>query len=113
MQAPCEATLLQILLRDDDVFDGKPLCDLIVRQARAAGLSGATAVRGFLGYGPTLKEPDARFTDDVPIVIQIVDTEESIRRFLPTVDSMLGSGLVTLQRVSVLRFGRVQRPAGA
>jgi len=113
MQAPCDATLLRIFLREDDVFDGKPLCDQLVRAARALGLAGATATRGFLGYGPAAQEPDLRLSDDVPVIVEIIDTDENIRRFLPAVDPLLENGVITLQRVSVVRSGRTRSSSPA
>ena len=108
MRAPCDATLLRIFVGDDDVFDEKPLCDQIVLKARAMGLAGATATRGLLAYGPASAEQKflLRLSEDLPIVIEIVDTDENIEKFLPIVEDMIESGLVTTQKVSILRYGR-------
>ena len=106
MQVPFEATLLRIVLRDYDVFHGKILCDQLVRKARDRGLASATATRALLGYGPTHEELDFKLVDDVPVVVEIIDTDDNVRRFLPEVDAMLDCGIITLQRVSVVRCGR-------
>ena len=110
MQAPGEATLLRIFVGDDDTYDDKPLCDEIVLKARAMGLAGATATYGTLAFGPASRELQIvlRLSEDRPVVIEIVDTEDKINAFLPVVDQMIESGLMTLQRVSVVRYGRKQ-----
>jgi len=111
MQAPSEATLLRIFVGYDDTFDDRPLYDQIVLKARAMDMAGATVTRGILAYGPASKELEIvlRLSEDAPIVIEVVDSEERIRSFLAAVDHMIESGLVTLQTVSVVRYGR--RPA--
>jgi len=108
VHAPCEATLLRIFIGDDDAYDNKPLYDQIVLTARAMGMAGATATRGQLAYGPATGEQKVllRLSEDLPIVIEIIDTEQNVKRFLAAVDPMIGSGLVTLQKVSVVRYGR-------
>ncbi len=106
MQVPFDATLLRIVLREYDVFDGRILSDQLVRKARDMGLASATATRAHQGYGPTNQELDFKLVDDVPVILEIIDTDENIRRFLPQVDAMLDCGIITLQRVSVVRCGR-------
>jgi PII-like signaling protein len=98
--------LLRIILRDYDVFHEKILCEQLVRKARAMGLLAGIATRGFLGYGPTDREMDFKLADDVPVVLEIIDTDDNIRRFLPEADAMLEIGVITLQRVTVVRSGR-------
>ena len=108
MKAPLEATLLRIFVGYDDAFDEKPLYDQIVLKARAMEMAGATVTRGILAYGPASKELGIvlRLSEDLPIVIEIVDSEEKVRSFLGAVDPMIESGLVSLQKVSVVRYGR-------
>jgi len=108
MNAPCDATLLRIFIGNDDAFDDKPLYDQIVLKARDMGMAGATVTRGLLAYGPASQELRIvlRFSEDLPIVIEIVDTDEKIRAFLRVADDMIGSGLVITQKVSVIRHGR-------
>ena len=106
MQAPYEATLLRIFLREDDVFRDKLLCEQLVLKARAMGLAGASVTRGILGYGPTIQEPDFGLAIDRPVVLEIVESDDKIQRFLSTIDAMIESGLVTLQPVTVVRYGR-------
>jgi uncharacterized protein len=108
MHALSEATLLRIFVGYDDAFGDKPLHEQIVLKARALEMAGATVTRGILAYGPASKELRIllRLSEDAPIVIEIVDSEEKIRTFLTAVDHMIESGLVTLQKVSVVRYGR-------
>ncbi|MDR3530794.1 MAG: DUF190 domain-containing protein [Rhodopila sp.] len=113
MQAPGEATLLRIAVGYDDTFENKPLYDQIVLKARAMEMAGATVIRGLLAYGPASREHtfSLRLSEDLPVVIDIVDTAEKIEEFLPVVDDMVETGLVTVQKVTVLRYGRKQASA--
>ena len=99
---------LRIYIGDDDTFDDKPLADQIIHAARARGLAGATVTRGTLAFGPaTLElEIELRLSEDRPIIIDIIDSEAKVRAFLPVVDAMIESGLMTLEPVTVLRYGR-------
>lgn len=108
MDAPCDATLLRIFVGNDDAFDEKPLYDQIVLKARDMAMAGATVTRGILAYGPASQELQIRlrFSEDLPVVIDIVDTDEKIKAFLPIVEAMMDSGLVITQKVSVVRYGR-------
>jgi uncharacterized protein len=108
MHAPCEATLLRIFVGNDDTFDEKPLYDQIVLKARDMAMAGATVTRGLLAYGPASQElrVTLRFSEDLPVVIEIVDTDEKIRAFLSAVDKMIDSALVITEKVSVARYGR-------
>lgn len=111
MQLPREAVLLRIFIGERDRHHGKPLYEAIVLKAREAGLAGATVLRGVLGYGRSSRIHTAkilRLSDDLPVVIEIVDNEERIRSFLPALDGMIDSGLVTLERAEVLRYGQAE-----
>ncbi len=108
MQLPHDATLLRIFFGEADRFDGHPLYEAIVLKAREMGMAGATVLRGAMGFGQTSRLHTAkilRLSEDLPLLIEIVDTEEKINTFLPVLDSMMGSGLVTLEKVHVLRYG--------
>lgn len=109
MQVPQEAMLLRVFTGENDRHGRHPLYEAIVLKAREAGLAGATVLRGVAGYGQSSRLHTAkilRLSEDLPIVVEIVDAEEKIRGFLPALDGMMGSGLVTLERVTVLRYGR-------
>jgi PII-like signaling protein len=108
MHVPREAVLLRIFIGEDDRIKGRPLYEAIVLQAREAGLAGATVLRGPMSFGKSSTLHTAkvlRLSEDLPIVIEIVDTQEKINAFLPVLDPMMGSGLVTLERVQVLQYG--------
>jgi uncharacterized protein len=113
MHPPCDAMLLRIFIGNDDVFDDKPLYDQIVLKARDMAMAGATVTRGILAFGPGSQEfgVTLRFSEDLPVVIDIVDTDEKIGAFLPAVEDMVESALVLTQKVSVARYGRRLRSA--
>jgi PII-like signaling protein len=102
------AMSLRIFIGENDMHDGRPLYEAIVLGARQAHLAGATVLRGPMGYGASSRLHTAkilRLSEDLPLVIEIVDTEEKIRAFLPALDAMMTSGLMTLERVQVIRYG--------
>ncbi len=104
---PREGKLLRIFIGEQDKWQGQPLHEAIVHLARKQGLAGATCLKGFLGYGAKSHLHTAkllRLSEDLPIVIEIVDSEEKIREFLPQLDGMVGDGLVTLEKAEVLVY---------
>jgi len=108
MQIPKDAVLLRIFIGEDDKHEGKPLYEAIVLKARALHLAGATVLRGPMGFGHSSRLHTAkilRLSEDLPLVIEIVDSEEKIGGFLPVLDAMIGSGLVTMEKVQVLKYG--------
>lgn len=108
MQIPRQALLLRIFIGEDDRCDGSPLYEAIVIKARELHLAGATVLRGPMGYGKSSRLHTSkilRLSEDLPLVIEIVDSEENINRFLPVLDGMMTSGLVTLEKVQVLQYG--------
>ncbi|MEN6537077.1 MAG: DUF190 domain-containing protein [Bryobacteraceae bacterium] len=108
MQVPREAVLLRIFLGEDDRYDHKPLYEAIVLEARKMGMRGATVFRGPMGFGHSSRLHTTkvlRLSEDLPLVIEIVDSQERIDSFLPVLDSMMGSGLVTMEKVTVLQYG--------
>jgi PII-like signaling protein len=108
MQVPKDAVSLRIFLGENDKHQGKPLYEAIVLAARTAQLAGATVLRGPMGFGHSSRLHTAkilRLSEDLPLLIEIVDSEEKVNAFLPTLDAMMGSGLVTLEKVKVLRYG--------
>jgi PII-like signaling protein len=107
MEIPNDATLLRIFLGESDRWEHKPLYEAIVLAARAAQLAGATVLRGPMGFGKSSHlhtEKILRLSMDLPLVIEIVDSEDKINSFLPTLETMLGGGLVTLEKVKVLHY---------
>lgn len=108
MRIPEQALLLRIFIGESDRHDDRPLYEAIVLAARAFGLAGATVLRGPMGYGRSSRLHTAkilRLSEDLPLVIEIVDAEERINAFLPELGRMMGSGLVTLERVRVVQYG--------
>ncbi len=107
MQIPRDAVLLRIFVGESDRHDHHPLYEAIVLKAREAHLAGATVLRGPMGFGKSSRLHTAkilRLSMDLPIVIEIVDSEEKIRSFLPILDGMLGGGLVTMEKVQVIDY---------
>lgn len=107
MQIPNDAVLLRIFIGESDRFQGKPLYEAIVLKAREMQLAGATVLRGPMGYGRSSHLHTAkilRLSEDLPLVIEIVDAEDKINSFLPVLDAMMGHGLITLEKVKVYRY---------
>jgi hypothetical protein len=107
MQIPTDAVLLRIFLGESDRWEHRPLYEAIVLKAREAHLAGATVLRGPMGFGKASRLHTAkilRLSMDLPLIIEIVDSEEKINAFLPTLDQMLGGGLVTMEKVKVLHY---------
>jgi len=106
---PRDAMLLRIFIGEDDKSrDGRPLYEAIVLKARDSHLAGATVLRGPMGFGHNSRLHTTkilRLSEDLPLIVEIVDTEANIRGFLPILDSMMTSGLVTLEKVQVLQYG--------
>ncbi|MEY2487844.1 MAG: uncharacterized protein QOH39_3492 [Verrucomicrobiota bacterium] len=107
MHLPEEAVLLRIFVGESDRWNHRPLYEAIVMKARELHLAGATVLRGPMGFGKSSRLHTAkilRLSMDLPIVIEIVDTEEKVNVFLPVLDEMMGGGLVTLEKVKVIRY---------
>lgn len=103
-----DAVLLRVFIGEGDRHGGRPLYEAIVLGAREAGLAGATVLRGPMGYGRSSRLHTSkilRLSEDLPLVIEIVDLPERIEAFLPELDRLVGSGLVTLENVRVRRHG--------
>jgi uncharacterized protein len=106
MQLPEEAILLRIFIGESDRWEHRPLYEAIVVKARELHLAGATVLRGPMGFGKSSHLHTAkilRLSMDLPMVIEIVDSEEKINGFLPLLDQMMGGGLVTLENIKVIR----------
>jgi PII-like signaling protein len=108
MQIPTQAVLLRIFIGEDDRDDGHPLYESIVLKAREMDLAGATVLRGAMGFGHSSLLHTAkilRLSEDLPLIVEIVDSEEKINGFLPALETIMSSGLVTLEKVQVLQYG--------
>ncbi|HEY1682409.1 MAG TPA: DUF190 domain-containing protein [Candidatus Tumulicola sp.] len=107
MKRESTAKLVRIFLGESDRWKGQPLYIAVVEAMRAAGLAGATVFKGILGFGAHSVMHAARIVDlssDLPIVIELVDTEEKVEAFLPTLDEMVSEGLVTIESVRVIAY---------
>lgn len=110
MQIPREAVLLRIFIGEDDKAGRQPLYEAIVLKAREMHLAGATVLRGPIGFGRSSRLHTTKIlslSEDLPIIIEIVDAQDKIDSFLPELEKLMGggSGLVTLEKVKVVRYG--------
>ncbi len=107
VKLPSEASLLRIFIGESDKVHGRPLSEIIVEKARELGLAGATVLRGILGFGANSRIHTSkvlRLSEDLPLVIEIVDEEEKINTLLPELDKVIGEGLITLEKVRVIAY---------
>ncbi len=113
MQIPHEAVLLRVFIGESDRWEHKPLYEAIVLKARELHLAGATVLRGPMGFGKSSRLHTAkilRLSMDLPLVIEMVDSEEKIQSFLPVLDQMMGGGLLTLEKVKVIDYRASPEP---
>ena len=112
MQLPEEGYLLRIFIGESDKHEGKPIYEWLVLKAREQGLAGATVLRGVMGFGANTRVIHTfkieRLSEDLPMVVEIVDTKEKLEAFLETVDRHIGAGLVTLEKAQI-RFYRADK----
>jgi len=102
-----DGQLLRIFIGESDNWHGKPLYEAIILKAREMGIAGATMLRGMMGYGAASRIHTAkilRLSEDLPIVIEIVDSAEKIDALLPLIDEMVDEGMITLERVRVIKY---------
>lgn len=107
MEIPRDAELLRIFIGERDKHRGRPLYEVITERARAFGLAGCTVLRGILGFGATSRIHCTKIlclSEDLPLVVEIVDAPEKIEAFLPEIDSIIGEGLITLEKVRVISY---------
>ena len=107
MKLEGEGKLLRLFIGESDTWHGKPLYQAIVERVRAAGLAGATVIRGIEGFGADSRIHTSRIlrlSEDLPVVIEIVDTPEQIDRVVPILDEMVGEGMLTLERVQIVSY---------
>jgi hypothetical protein len=112
MDNDADNRLLRIFIGESDGDDGRPLYQAIVETLRREGLAGATVLRGIEGFGKSSRLHTShilRLSEDLPIVIECVDTADRIEAILPVLDEMIGDGLVTIERVEV-RVYRANKP---
>jgi len=109
---PEEGHLLRIFIGENDKFEGKPLYEWIIQKAKENSLAGATVIRGIEGYGASSRIHTSkilRLSDDMPVIIEIVDILEKIEKFIPLIDGAIREGLATVEKVEI-RFYRSGKP---
>jgi uncharacterized protein len=107
MKLPEQGMLLRIFVGETDKYEGKPLYEWIVLKARELNMAGATVVRGILGFGADSRLHSAkvlRLSEDLPVIIELVDTEENLNKLLPLLDDAVLEGLITLEKVRVIKY---------
>ncbi len=107
MKIPAEGKLLRIFIGEADKWEGRPLYEEIVQLARKEKMAGATAIKGFMGFGRKSHLHTTkllRLSEDLPIIIEMVDSEEKINKFIPHLDRMVKEGLITLEKVNVVMY---------
>lgn len=112
MEIPQDATILRIFIGESDRWHHQPLFEAIVLKAREMHLAGATVLRGPMGFGKSSRLHTAkilRLSMDLPIIIEIVDSEEKIQEFLSVLDGMMGGGMVTIEKVKCLHYRGIER----
>jgi uncharacterized protein len=112
MEVPRDSLLLRIFIGESDRFEHKPLYEAIVLKAREMHLAGATVLRGPMGFGKSSRMHTAkilRLSMDLPMVIEMVESEEKINAFLPELETMMRGGMVTLERVQVVEYRHAER----
>ena len=112
MRLPQEGMLLRVFIGESDKFHGKPLYEQIVFKARELKLAGATVLRGIMGFGADSHMHSAkvmRLSEDLPIVIELVDSEENLDKIIPFLDETVTEGLVTLEKIRVIKYRHSQQ----
>lgn len=107
MQLPEHSEILRIFIGESDKYEGRPLYEAIVEEARRRGMAGATVLRGMLGFGVHSRLHSAkvlRISEDLPMVVEIVDKPERIEAFIPDLENMVADGLVTIEKVRVIVY---------
>ncbi|MFA5310950.1 MAG: DUF190 domain-containing protein [Candidatus Omnitrophota bacterium] len=107
MRLPEEGMLLRIFIGESDTVKGKPLYEHIVLKSRELNLAGATVLRGIMGFGADSRMHTAkllRLSEDLPVVIELVDTEDNLNKILPFLDEVVAEGLITLEKIRVIKY---------
>lgn len=107
MKLPEEGMLLRVFVGESDQFKDKTLYEQIVLKARELNLAGATVTRGIMGFGAASRVHSAkllRLSEDLPVIIELVDTEENLKKLMPFLDEAVTEGLVTMERVKIVKY---------
>ncbi len=112
MKLPEEGLLLRVFIGETDSYKGKALYEQIVLKARELNLAGATVIRGLMGYGASSRIHTAkllRLSEDLPIIIELVDTEENLNKIIPFIDETVHEGLVTMEKARVIKYRYINK----
>jgi PII-like signaling protein len=115
MKIPAEGMLLRVFIGESDRHDGRPLYEVVVNEARRLGLAGATVWKGFMGFGAHSRMHTAKILElsqDLPVVIEIVDAKDKVESFLPVLDGLVAEGLVTVEPAQIILYRAPQQPRG-
>ncbi len=115
MDLPQEGYLLRIIIGESGRHQGRPLYEWIVIKARECGVAGATVVRGMMGYGANSRIKTAsilRLSEDLPVIIEMIDTREMLEQFLEIIDPVIHEGLVTLEKMNIRMYRSAQKEIG-
>ncbi len=107
MELPRESALLRIFIGESEKFEGKPAYEAIVLKARELNMAGATVIRGIMGFGKTSRIHTAKVLEmsgDLPLIVEIVDTEDKLNNLIPVIEKMHKGGMVTLEKVRVIHY---------
>ena len=102
-----ERTLMRVFIGESDKYQGRPLSEVMVERLRDRGVAGATVLRGVAGFGASSRvhgDRLLRLSPDLPLIVEVVETEEAIQAVLPDLDEMIGGGLITLERAGVIMY---------
>jgi hypothetical protein len=108
MNLPFDSLLVRVYIGESDRAEHRPLYEAIVLKAREAGLAGATVLRGAMGFGASSHLHTAkvlRLSIDLPLIIELVDSEDKINAFIPTLQKLVGGGMITLEKIRVVHYG--------
>lgn len=111
MKIPADGKLLRIFIGEADKWNGKPLYEEIILLAKKNSMAGATAIKGFMGFGCKSHMHTAKLlslSEDLPVIIEIVDSEEKINQFLPFLDEMVHEGLITIEKANVVMYKAIK-----
>lgn len=113
MKAPGDGQLLRIFIGESDTYEGKPLYEWIVLKARQLNMAGATVSRGIMGFGANSRIHTAkilRLSADMPIIVEVVDREQNIKRLIPYLDEAVQEGMITIEKARVIKYRNIEDP---
>jgi PII-like signaling protein len=107
MDLPRESSLLRVIVGESEKFEGRPVYEALVIKARELNMAGATVTRGIMGYGKTSRIHTAKIlemSEDLPMIIEVVDTEDKLMNFIPVLEKMIRGGIITMEKAKVIHY---------